>query len=421
MTGPRIGDDDDFGMPGISLGGDAPTDANKAEGDGGASTRELELDTGGDSIGIGIGDGQGDLSALSLDLPDPGVSSDAADLPMPDDLDGGDLDLPTPLEDLDLPTPLEELDLPTLADGALAPEDTDTPSAVGALELDLDVLGDPSEHNLTRGATANSWTPTTRPPGERAAAAAGENNIPMPSSPFVSPTPGKQRPKLLVGALAGLLLVGGAAAAYFTGALDGILGTEDDAGAVADTLKAPPPEIFKGEVAERDPKILERLSLDSPQGFQQAQALAEQQGDRLGEAEAVLLRALRYGPDPVLAAKGLSIADSLVGNSAPEARRIAGLAALVQAEPAKALVALEGEDPRTSLYRAWALAALDRPAEALATLTPLAETVPATDLAFARTLAVLRYETGDDDGQEALEQLYAANPDHLGIAESLSR
>ena len=419
MTGPRIGDDDDFGMPGISLGGDAPTDANKAEGDGGASTRELELDTGGDSIGIGIGDGQGDLSALSLDLPDPGVSSDAADLPMPDDLDGGDLDLPTPLEDLDLPTPLEELDLPTLADGALAPR-TRTRRAPWVRSSSTSTCsGIPASTASRVERPPTSWTPTTRPPRRCAAAAAEREHHPDAVISLRVTDTGEGASKSLVGALAGLLIVGGAGAAYVTGALDGILGLEADAPAVTQTPQAPPTEPFKGEVAERDPKVLERLALDSPQGFQQAQALAEQQGDRLGEAEAVLLRALRYGPDPVLAAKGLSIADSLAGNPAPEARRIAGLAALVQAQPAKALVALEGEDLRTSLYRAWALAALDRHAEALAILKPSAEKVPATDLAFARTLAELRYETGDDQGREALEQLYEANPDHLGIAESL--
>lgn len=436
---PRIGteDDDDFGMPGISLdipGGSGSDDGGASEG---GSTREIELGSP-DDLDIGL---SGDGGGIGLDLPSmPGADDDLGggagsglDLPSPPSAaDPGELDLPTPLDDLDLPTPLDELDLPTplgatsgTAAGASAAEMA--PETVDALELDLDVLGDPAERSLAQGVTANLIDAHDEPPLQASSAPLsppGENTIPMPSSPFVSPAPSKGGSKaVLAVAAVGLLVVAGGGAAYVTGALDSVLGG-GEAPVVDTTPKpAPPPKAPPSSdmLGERDPAILAKLKLDTPQGYQQAQAIAEQKGDRVGEGEAVLLRAYRYGPDPVLAAKGLSIAEGLVNAPNPEARRVAGLAALVESKPANALPLLEGDDARSKLYKTWALSALDKHADALAVVTSIGgDGAPDTDdLAIALTLAETQYEAGDDAGREALIKLHEANPDHLGLGEAL--
>ncbi len=437
----RIGDDDDdFGMPGVSL--DLPPmpgdneDATEESSDGQGSAREIEFEEG---ASIGIGGGSLDENPMELDLPRPDQASGLGGLGG-DDLLGGslhdDLDLPTPLEDLDLPTPIEDLNLPTpladsRADLSSAAVSGESPDTVDALELDFDALTDPSEHTQTQGRTpanlvdahdTGQANPTPLEPPS-------ENTIPLPSSPFTSPAPSRSASASLKLAALLLVVVAGGAGAYATGALDPLLSSlaTDESVTAETTTKTPvkpvdpvvaPP---KGASAERDPAILERLVLDTPQGYQQAQALAEQKEDRVGEAEAVLLRALRYGPDPVLAAKGLSMVSELRNDPRPEIHRVAGLGHLVQSEPTQALALFDGEDRRSKLYRAWALHELDRHAEALTVSQDIATSADKDDLATALTHAEIQYDAGDPKGLEALVKLHETNPSHLGICEALLR
>src|SRR5690606_23283126 len=55
-----------------------------------------------------------------------------------------------------------------------------------------------------------------------------------------------------------------------------------------------------GPAEERAAAILARFDEDTPQGYQQATAMLETQGNRVGQAEAALLLHTRYGPDPIL-------------------------------------------------------------------------------------------------------------------------
>jgi len=437
-------DDEDFDMPGVSLdlppmpasAKSPPADDPENEG----SAREIEFEEG---AAIGIGAGSLDESPMELDLPHPdgGMGLGGSE----DELLGGsfddDLNLPTPLEDLDLPTPIEDLNLPTpIADSRQAPPELSAASAaapdtVEALELDLDALPDPSAQSMARGrgsanlVDAHETDHTSPVPLEPPS----ENNIPLPTSPFTSPAPARSvSAGLKIGVLTALV-VGVGGAAYATGALDEFLplitGDEaattpahnPDAEADVPTTESPIAAPPKGESVERDPAILERLVLDTPQGYQQAQALAEQKADRIGEAEAVLLRALRYGPDPVLAAKGLSMVDSLGTDPRPEVHRVAGLGHLVQSNPIQALPLFDGEDARSQLYRAWALHELDKFVEALTVIGGIAESAAPDDLATALTHAEIQYDAGDPKGLDALISLHEANPSHLGICEALLR
>ncbi|MGB1699041.1 MAG: tetratricopeptide repeat protein, partial [Nannocystaceae bacterium] len=434
-------DDDDFGMPGVSLdlpgipaaGSDVETPADTDT----SSAREIELEAG-DAIGIGIG--SLDEDPMSLDLPRPGEDLGLGGV-SDDMLDGSfndDLDLPTPLEDLDLPTPIDDLNLPTPIDDSrqdLGPQGSaasaSAPDTVDALELDLDVLSDPSAHSMTAGrADANLVDAHEHQPAPpRPLAPPGENNIAMPTSPFTSPAPSRTAPTSMKIGLLVVVIGAAGAGAYFTGMLDDYLpGVGDDVTATVkdsdpkpSTREAPVVAPPKDASAERDPAVLERLALDTPQGYQQAQALSEQKEDRVGEAESVLLRALRYGPDPVLAAKGLSMIEQLGTDPRPEIHRVAGLGLLVESKPTEALALFNGEDRRSRLYRAWALHMLDKSAEAFSVIREIAKDAPETDLATALTLAEIQYDAGDPAGLDQLLKLHQANPSHLGICEALLR
>lgn len=396
---------------------------------------------------------EADLPApADLDLPAPRGAVPSApdiDLPAPVDLDlpaPADLDLPAPA-DLDLPAPVD-LDLPAPADlDMLAPaenlltpvDDLPAPAEILPtpaenlpapaeilpvpvdedaeleLDLDVDVDGPPSNANLVDAHDATAGK-RKRAPG-RAVAPTGQ--VPESAAPMTSPAPKAARAgvsrAVIYGSLAVVLIGGGGAAAYMAGVFDGgdVLPVEQ-----TDPQTQAPPKVPAGEVAERSEQVLSKLDEDSPAGYQQAMALSEQAEDRVGQAEAALLMHLRYGPDGVLAGQAQGLLEPYGDRQEPFVRRVFGLGDLAAGNLDAAAEKLEGDDPRSRLYRSWLLLRRNELDAAKAEAKLVKEQRP-NDNAAALTALLIEVARDPGNGLEALQAAADATPGHARLQHEL--
>ena len=404
--------------------------------------------------------GPGSSSPADLDLPAPAPAPQyqddafgmpaAFDLPAPAQFSGGPAVGPA-LDDLDLPAPAE--DLPTPADMLPTPAADLTPSGVEGLQLDLESFGGPAPaRNPIPGMgapdpmqdTAQPEPPRAAPPAQqvdtdgstplpgalpqqpkgRAAAAAADPSAPRVLRPEdvinhrASPAPKQIKritPKTLaIGGGILVLLFGGLGGAFMLGVFDEekpevVRGQ----GTTPQTKNAP-----SGPATERIPAILARFDEDTPQSYQQALSLMESQGDNLAQAEAGLLLHYRYGPDPVLLGKARALLSGYEGEEGIFVTRVYGLLDLASGNRDAALAKLGGDDPRATLYRAWAaLDAKDYPKalkEAESVVAARPESVAAQ---LVRDIARSKIEA---DGIAILREGAAKHADHPQYVKQLA-
>jgi len=392
-------------------------------GDAGHGDLELDLPT-----PVGPPRGAASAADLDFDLPTPvgPTSSHHLDLPAPvSDLDlpapVSDLDLPTPVEDLDLPTPVDDLDLPTPFDDLLEPaSDLPTPvenlpaprgdvPAVSDLELDLDFEhGAPtpgaakakSQPNLVDAHDPSKISP--RP----------DTKVPEPTAPMTSPAPRASalanlpvsKPVLYgaIGIVAVALIGGGL---WASGLLGG--GSPDvppQRGVQPDQV----PQVPAGEVAERAPPIMKEMAADTPAGYQRAMAIAEQAGDKVGQAEAALLLHLRYGPDEVLFGQARGLLEPYAANTEPFVTRVQALLSLAVGDAAGAKAKLGDDGGRTALYRSWAELQLGEGDAALRSAQAAAKALPEDKAAKLAVFAAKRQA----EGPAAIDEMIAAEGEH---------
>jgi tetratricopeptide (TPR) repeat protein len=378
--------------------------------------------------------------------PDLELGLHEADLPAP-----ADLDLPAPIEDLDLPVPAD-LDLPAPRDDLLAPRDDllapldDLPSPADILPAPVDLLPAPADilpapaENLLAPAedlpipldedepAAGRGLAPAAPRAARPAAnlvearegasapARAPASTPAPATPAAAPrAPAARSPSraLIYGGLAAVVLVGGAGAAYVAGVFDP---------AADPTMQVPTgdaqPTIAEGEVAERGDAVLAKLDEDLPAAYQQAMALCEAAGDRVGQAEAALLLHLRYGPDPVHAEQAMALLESFADRTEPFVRRVFGLAALARGDAAAAKPELGADDPRARLYLSFLHLRQGEFDEARAAADAvLARRAGNRAADLTRALADLGRDP--DAGLDALRRVATTAPDHARAQQEL--
>ncbi len=175
------------------------------------------------------------------------------------------------------------------------------------------------------------------------------------------------------------------------------------------------PEVFRA--------IESRLSQDTPDAYHQAQVLCVQIGDRNCEAEASLLFDLRYGPDPVHAARAQALLrdiDTKVPRRSLRSRssRARALALLAlrsgDLEACAAALAEAGDDRRSRLYRGWLAAARGDHVAAQALARALLVDFPGDPAAALLVLESDPQATLDDH-----RRLADAAPEHPRIQEAL--
>jgi tetratricopeptide (TPR) repeat protein len=397
---------------------------------GEAVDHNVDLPSGPD-VGLGL-DLHADLpTPVDLDLPAPVDDLPAPvdlDLPAPADLDlpaPVDLDLPAPVDNLlapvedlltpaeILPTPVDNLPtpaeiLPTPADNLPAPAEI-LPTPVdegqrGDVDLDLDVDLDEGEAARPRGANLVD--------AHDRVSARPSTAVPGPDRPMTSPAPkevkGPSR-AVIYGGLAAVLVLGGAGAAYALGVFDGQVTDPVPNGTSGGEA---PPQVPAGEVAERSEPVMAKFDLDTPAAYQQAGAISEQANDKVGQAEAALLTHLRYGPDGVLAGQAQAFLEPVAGRTEPFVSRVFALADLAGANADAALQKLTGDDPRSRLYKSWALLEQGKVDEARTEAAAASQARP-NDKAAA--LAVLMADMAKDPvaGLDALRGAADQSPDHL--------
>ncbi len=381
---------------------------------------------------------------LSLDLPTPATrhGHESFDLPTPAGTDFGDIDLPAPpggLDDLDLPAPAE--DLPAPAENLPTPAADLAPAGFEGLQLDIDRVGGVAPKPEPRpgfdggyaSSAENSPEPEPEPELEpepavaeaipEAAAAAA----PKAAATDLAAAPGRQlsgdevinhraspapkrlplfTPKRLAiigGSL--LLVVGGIGGAYALGLFDGETEPVVERGAGTQPKLAP-----GGPAVERGAAVLARFDEDTPQSYQQALAMLESQGERVGQAEAALLLHARYGPDPVLVGKARELLGGYESDTNSYATRVFGLLAFADGQYDAALQKLDAKDPRAKLYRAWVLQAQGKHAEAIAAAD---EVLAARPDSVGATLVRARARAATEDaGLEILSEAYEAHANH---------
>lgn len=233
-----------------------------------------------------------------------------------------------------------ELDLPQLADASgvhpMLPESP--PPRTEDVDLDLGDLPNgpeaapPPPLEPEPPSAPKPPAPRIRPPRSRRPA--------LPSDPAIAPPP-------TAAAYAGLIGLAAALAAlwwiYFSRGPDAALAAADAPGRMHLSSKT-----LSQEDLERFQALLDA---DRVEDYLAALALAEQAGDRLGQAEAALRLHLRYGPDPVRAAQAETW---LAGTLGPTDRllRVQALAAFARGEVKPARQLLDGAaEPWVALYR----------------------------------------------------------------------
>ncbi len=365
-----------------------------------------------------------DLPTPALDLPTP-----ASELPArKDDFSGysmpeGGLDLE--LEDLPLPAdmlPVSADSLPTSASksktsGSLPTSTASLPTSASELPTPVETLGlDLGDEVPVKTATPSATKPTE--PGH------GQPGLPPPPPPRKSPAPKPERASpvrwVLYGVL-GVVVAGLGLGVYGMG--EGWFASDDE---------LPPPQAGNGgdggndgseqpansaEVAERSEAILAKFDEDSPSGY--VQVLDGLATDPVAQAEAALLLHLRYGPDPVRLAQAGKLLDAYAENPAPHVRRVLGLALLTQ--PARSTEALTwfASDPRSQLYRAWALQASD-PGQARLAAEAASKARPG-DKAALLTLAEIQLASDPDAALTRLRTIIGQQPQQISAQVALLR
>ncbi len=163
------------------------------------------------------------------------------------------------------------------------------------------------------------------------------------------------------------------------------------------------------------------LSEDTPEAYQEAQVLCVQLGDLGCQAEVLLLRDLRYGPDGVHLRRARILLRELeergdggaASASASEVRARA-LLALRRGALAEADGLLVGDDWRSTLYRGWIAAAAGERGEALALGEELLGERPGDPAA-----ALLVLENDPEARIDDFVRLGDAHPQHPRIQEAL--
>jgi tetratricopeptide (TPR) repeat protein len=223
--------------------------------------------------------------------------------------------------------------------------------------------------------------------------------------------PPADRKKLIAGVVAGALVIGAGAA--------WALGVFSDPEPIAAPVDTKPKEAPAPDAVERSAGVLNALTLDSPQGYEQAMTLAEREGDRAGQAEAALAMVVRYGPDPGLTAQAEQWLSSYAENPAPFVRRVFGLLAVARGDYEGAMAQLADDHVQTRVYRAWA--ALGAGDHAAAT-TEAEAVLEADDKNEAAKLILASAKTIADPvgGLDALREAAKANDKHPGYGRDLA-
>lgn len=363
-----------------------------------------------------------------------------------------DLDLPAPVADdrLDLPIPVDLAPPPGTGRSShgqmLAPVGLDVkPIELGVAPAQLDVT--PArldvQPKLAGSEVAPHDLPAMRP--ERAPAPATGQTLPgyggpAAPAPAAMPPPGPvpspgygaskppgtaRRPPVSRGVLiaaAGLLVLGLAGAGVlYSGILDpeepepaalrGGGGKKPDPKATTkEGTDAPEPKPTpSGTVAERAPAVLAKLALHTPAAYLEAIAASQAAGDAVGAAEASLLLALHYGPNPARPAEAAATLKAHASETAGFVTRVVGLSALVAGDHAAAEAALTGDDPRARLYRGWLRLAQGRLDDAKADAETVLGTLP--DEVGARCLALaVQAERDPVAALDAIEGALAKGP-----------
>jgi tetratricopeptide (TPR) repeat protein len=224
------------------------------------------------------------------------------------------------------------------------------------------------------------------PSGPAATAATPETS---PEAPSRKDVDGARLPKLAISrrvlvVAAGLLVVGLVGVGVLS---SGILDPEDPEpqavrGAGKPVTKEgtgtqPDPEALpSGASTERAPAVLAKLAEHTPQAYLEAMNAARGAGDAVGTAEAALLLALHYGPNPARVAEATAALQPHAKEPAGFVQRVVGLAALVAGDHAAAEAALGGDEPHARLYRGWLRLAQGRPADAEAEAETVRSAMP---------------------------------------------
>ncbi|MBV1858597.1 MAG: tetratricopeptide repeat protein, partial [Nannocystaceae bacterium] len=174
--------------------------------------------------------------------------------------------------------------------------------------------------------------------------------------------------------------------------------------------KAPP-----AQAKDRSAEVLALLDQDTPTGYMQAAKAAQNDGDAVGQAEALLLLHLRYGPDLESAKAGAAAFEPFVKGEEPYVKRVVGLIAIINAQYEPAAAALAGEDPRLATYRALMKLAQEQPEKVAV------EVKAAGSLAMGKNLALEAKLASDPDSAFGeLKTAAAAAPDHPGLGKLLA-
>jgi len=228
--------------------------------------------------------------------------------------------------------------------------------------------------------------------------------------------------KLIYGVVAlglGVALVGGL---YVAGVFDDA--TPDTSGQRGVT-KANKPNEGKDSAGDETPQpaqakdrsagVLALLDQDTPTGYMQAAKAAETDGDAVGQAEALLLLHLRYGPDLESAKMGAAAFEPFAEDEEPHVKRVLGLISIINGQYEPAAAALAGDDPRLAAYRALMKLAQNQPTKVAV------EAKAAGNLAMGKNLALEAKLASDPDGGFAeLKAAAAAAPDHPGLGKLLA-
>jgi tetratricopeptide (TPR) repeat protein len=410
-----------------------------------------------------------DLPApADVDLPapvDPGLDLPApadVDLPAPVDVDlpaPADVDLPAPA-DIDLPAPAD-LDLPTPTDGRLdlpVPTDLDlpgpqtaplpeprgilpTPKAEDAAAHPADLASTPLDHldldlgggtpppaeprtmipdvQTAQGGVANliAAEDVAEPAGAAdagSAAAKLKASIPTPDLAAARRSPAPIAPRRLpsptvLGGVGVVLLAVLGTGAYYLGFLES---NESDQAGLADNVDdAQVRRDASGPSQERHKKVLVKLAADTAKSYHQAVQMTEATADTVGQAEALLLMHLRYGPDPVLVGQAQALLEPHAAQGDEFVQRVVGLAALASNDLETAQATLVGDSPRVRLYRGWLRLVQENPQEAEKEATAvLAE--HAEELGALHLQLVAQLNLGKEGALDNLRSAADANPSH---------